>query len=485
MSPNQLRTMLETSKVPPARALRLSSDQAETLLPMLIETMDKAAGGVFLMPRHEQFLRHGLCALAVARCHGLYQPLMRWLRSPHTDVERVFGWHGGECLPGIILAVFDGDAAPLTEVIEDPTVDGEVRWDLFDAFARLVFDGAISREAALGLIDRFDDKRLAEDDDPAWEGWQNVVSLLGLEERADRVRASWVNGRHWQAKSFQEDWEEELARALAAPSDPARFIEMDLCPLDDAVAALTPFHDEVELGQPAAAAVDDCLPEDPAAKIVLGDDELEWLACFLRSSQAPDTAMDLEELDGFFTAMVVGPKTIMPNMYMPEIWGGDGEGPVYDSLEQAEYVTGLLMRHWNAMIQRQDHFYPCMPFVADDPLWPKGYLWAQGFARGIDMCPDAWEPLLEDDIHAELLVPVSALGDDPELLEYLGDPEIRETMLDAALLAVHGLYAYWHGKDEPTSIIHEKTRRNEPCPCGSGRKYQRCCGSPTVSMAIH
>jgi len=24
-----------------------------------------------------------------------------------------------------------------------------------------------------------------------------------------------------------------------------------------------------------------------------------------------------------------------------------------------------------------------------------------------------------------------------------------------------------------------KVGRNEPCPCGSGRKWKRCCGTPT------
>jgi len=39
---------------------------------------------------------------------------------------------------------------------------------------------------------------------------------------------------------------------------------------------------------------------------------------------------------------------------------------------------------------------------------------------------------------------------------------------------------YQDGELEPvTSPLHRETRirRNEPCPCGSGRKYKRCCGS--------
>lgn len=25
-------------------------------------------------------------------------------------------------------------------------------------------------------------------------------------------------------------------------------------------------------------------------------------------------------------------------------------------------------------------------------------------------------------------------------------------------------------------------RRNEPCPCGSGKKYKKCCGLPHIAL---
>jgi preprotein translocase subunit SecA len=28
---------------------------------------------------------------------------------------------------------------------------------------------------------------------------------------------------------------------------------------------------------------------------------------------------------------------------------------------------------------------------------------------------------------------------------------------------------------EPATPSHQKTGRNDPCPCGSGKKYKRCC----------
>lgn len=32
-------------------------------------------------------------------------------------------------------------------------------------------------------------------------------------------------------------------------------------------------------------------------------------------------------------------------------------------------------------------------------------------------------------------------------------------------------------KIDPIKYEHAKVGRNEPCPCGSGKKYKRCCGA--------
>ncbi|MCQ1056525.1 SEC-C domain-containing protein [Photobacterium sp. ZSDE20] len=31
-------------------------------------------------------------------------------------------------------------------------------------------------------------------------------------------------------------------------------------------------------------------------------------------------------------------------------------------------------------------------------------------------------------------------------------------------------------KHKPTSAVSDKIGRNDPCPCGSGKKYKKCCG---------
>jgi SEC-C motif-containing protein len=41
-----------------------------------------------------------------------------------------------------------------------------------------------------------------------------------------------------------------------------------------------------------------------------------------------------------------------------------------------------------------------------------------------------------------------------------------------------GAWLYSSGKIKAMTVVREgkKTGRNEPCPCGSGKKYKQCCG---------
>jgi len=35
---------------------------------------------------------------------------------------------------------------------------------------------------------------------------------------------------------------------------------------------------------------------------------------------------------------------------------------------------------------------------------------------------------------------------------------------------------YWQQKKSNTIVKEKKISRNDPCPCGSGKKYKKCCG---------
>lgn len=78
----------------------------------------------------------------------------------------------------------------------------------------------------------------------------------------------------------------------------------------------------------------------------LSEDELAELSRFLDSDAVPDGCMDLSMLDGFLTALMVGPDLTPPSQWLPLVWG-DAEGPEFETLEQARKITSFLLRHMN------------------------------------------------------------------------------------------------------------------------------------------
>ena len=57
----------------------------------------------------------------------------------------------------------------------------------------------------------------------------------------------------------------------------------------------------------------------------LTDAELDRLGDLLEGCKG-GSAMNVEELDGFFAALIAGPETVMPSEYYPEVFGGDVRG---------------------------------------------------------------------------------------------------------------------------------------------------------------
>ena len=75
--------------------------------------------------------------------------------------------------------------------------------------------------------------------------------------------------------------------------------------------------------------------------------ELDRLGQFLRGCKS-GKAMNIEELDGFFAALIAGPDLVMPREYMAHVFGGEGsDAHEFDSLEEANEILALMMRHWN------------------------------------------------------------------------------------------------------------------------------------------
>ena len=109
--------------------------------------------------------------------------------------------------------------------------------------------------------------------------------------------------------------------------------------------------------------------------------------------------MNVEQLDGFFAALIAGPETVMPSEYYTEVFGGEmSEACEFDSLDEVNEILGLLMRHWNKIASTLRKGEIHVPLVFEDE---KGELhgndWARGFMRGMQMRHGAWSELINDE----------------------------------------------------------------------------------------
>ncbi len=227
----------------------------------------------------------------------------------------------------------------------------------------------------------------------------------------------------------------------------------------------------------------------------LTDAELARLGDFLKGCKS-GKAMNLEELDGFFAALIAGPQTVMPSEYYSEVFGGEmSDACEFRSLDEAKEILGLLMRHWNTIagtLFKKEVYVPLL-LKGEDGV-PHGNDWARGFMRGMHMRHDGWAELVNDEEHGGCLIPVMMLyhehDEDPEMRPKPISPERREKAIVHMAAGLLIAYQYFRPQREALGEIGfgrepqrntPKIGRNEPCPCGSGKKYKKCCGGATVN----
>ncbi len=218
-----------------------------------------------------------------------------------------------------------------------------------------------------------------------------------------------------------------------------------------------------------------------------GPVDLEALDRFLMSDASPENCMQLSDLDGFLTGIAIGPEPVVPSEWLPAIWGS--EEPVFESAEQAQTVIGTIMGRYNEILRELD----TDPEAYEPLFWegPDGEViaadWAEGFVEAIRLRPEAWRPLLEDREALILLMPILALcgdaeGGSPLELDPEEDAELlaqAPELIPACVVGIHGFWKERCGRPKagPGRAKSSKVGRNDPCPCGSGRKYKRCCGA--------
>jgi uncharacterized protein len=117
-----------------------------------------------------------------------------------------------------------------------------------------------------------------------------------------------------------------------------------------------------------------------------------------------------------------------------------------------------------------------------------GNQWANGFLRGLRLHSESWSVLLQDQLEVHLMVPIFTLAHENSPIAELRSGVIsdaqRTDLIRRATAYLTLIYRYFAPyrelalSREPLKRGSGKVGRNDPCPCGSGKKYKQCCGSP-------
>lgn len=232
----------------------------------------------------------------------------------------------------------------------------------------------------------------------------------------------------------------------------------------------------------------------------LSEEEMDELGSFLLSDATSDETMMLDCLDGFLTSIVSGPVMLKPSEWLPRVWGPTvRDEPTFDTYAQAERITGLIIRQLNGIIWSLQHDPDAFEPVFDTTIYPDspreyidGEMWAHGYMTGIDLQHQNWKAFFEEQGSTEVLRPLYLLGADDvtqEEEELTRTPSQREELSEQIPASVAWIYRFWQPyrravaeRTIATSFEreHPKVGRNEACPCGSGKKFKKCCGASTV-----
>ncbi|MEO6103347.1 MAG: UPF0149 family protein [Pseudoxanthomonas sp.] len=234
----------------------------------------------------------------------------------------------------------------------------------------------------------------------------------------------------------------------------------------------------------------------------LDDDQIERLGDLLDQRAVPFKGFNLEALDGYLSALVLGPEEVPLAEWQPPVWGMP---PRWADEEERLQVEMLLQGHHNMATQRAraagedlpDHLLPLLWLPedleaeqgegsAEEPL-DVGRDWAFGFFRGVEMREVAWERWLDenewmDDVFALLdrLASGEVLGEGPTVTATAITYRERLEIIASLPAMLADLHRHRIDALTPRQPIRrgDSPDRNDPCPCGSGRKYKKCCGMP-------
>lgn len=223
----------------------------------------------------------------------------------------------------------------------------------------------------------------------------------------------------------------------------------------------------------------------PVSVSPLSAEERESLADFLDEH----TAFDVDYLLGFFHALGVAPSLLQPSSWLPVLVSAEAMARL-ETDDVNEFVS-LILRQYNDVIDALEH----RQLIAPDPADADA---CEAFAAGFTAAAELDPRWISDAPRWTFAAPFAYLAGRLDLVppKMLADIELHlqpdpkqyfRDQITAMIATTCDTFAKYRTAGAPEPPVahqhHVRVGRNQPCPCGSGRKYKRCCAGRAARAA--
>jgi uncharacterized protein len=232
----------------------------------------------------------------------------------------------------------------------------------------------------------------------------------------------------------------------------------------------------------------------------LPDNQLDRLETLLDDPALPE-AMRLDEIQGYLCAALCGPFQIPAEEWLADVLGSEAALETDAGREAAQ-----LLREFAVVLEAElaRGEPPVLLLYAKEDSEgsedaPSDYVpWCQAYLQGVDAAEEDWFEYLGEEEGKEdseeityldeRLFPLMLLTGEAEAAarehgEEWPEGEERAQMEsdceEELPQAITDIYRFWVAKRGIKTIRRDaaKVGRNDPCTCGSGKKFKQCCGT--------
>ena len=178
------------------------------------------------------------------------------------------------------------------------------------------------------------------------------------------------------------------------------------------------------------------------------EEDFAELATWLAGESMPEDALDITMLEGFLTAIVIGPRTPPPAEWLPRVWGASARPPAVPPGSTPDRSIALIVGFYNELVELFEHdadsFEPTFfQREVDGEMIVIPDEWCMGFIKGMDLDRPAWSSLQSE--QPVLFEPIELFGTEAGWARFEeGDEQAMHAdawpKIAPAILAIH---QYW------------------------------------------